>query len=167
MKKLLEAGADKVSINSPALENPDLINQAAREFGSQFIVVGIDSKPVDGDNWVFLYTGDKTKTQKGKIPTREWIQEVIQRGAGEIVLNSMSQDGVKQGYDIDLLQEVQEVCEVPLIASGGAGNSQHFANVFQQTQADGALAASVFHYRHIAIPELKEFLREEEVPVRK
>jgi cyclase len=166
MRDVLRAGADKISLNSPALENPDLINQGSREFGAQCIVIGIDSKKVDGEDYVFMYTGSPEKTANTKLKTVDWVKEVIDRGAGEIVLNSMDADGVKNGYSIELLQKVQQVCSVPLIASGGAGAPEHFLEVFRQADVDGALAASVFHFGDIDIQDLKQYLRQEQIEIR-
>lgn len=167
---VLNAGADKISLNSPALENPDLIDQLAKRFGDQCIVIGIDSihENIDGRSQytVRQYTGDPDKMQAAQRNTFEWIGEVQQRGAGEIVLNCMDADGVRSGYDIQQLQQARGHCQVPLIASGGAGSTQHFADVFQQADVDGALAASVFHKGDIAIPDLKRWLHSQQITVR-
>lgn len=166
MREVLRAGADKISINSPALENPELINEGSREFGAQCIVIGIDSKIIDGEDYVFMYTGNPQKTANTKLRTIDWVQEVIARGAGEIVLNSMDTDGVKDGYSTTLLKKLQQVCTVPLIASGGAGKMEHFLEVFDQADVDGALAASVFHFGEIDIQDLKKYLQTQGVVVR-
>ena len=166
MRQVLRAGADKISLNSPALENPDLINQGSLEFGAQCIVIGIDSKRVDGEDYVFMYTGSPEKTANTKLKTLDWVKEVIERGAGEIVLNSMDTDGVKNGYSLELLQKIQQVCTVPLIASGGAGEPKHFLEAFTKADMDGALAASVFHFGEIDIQDLKEYLKQQGVSVR-
>lgn len=163
---VLGEGAEKISINSPALADPDLINRLATRFGSQCVVAGIDSQTRDGDYHVYQFTGDPTRTRDTARRTLDWVREAQERGAGEIVLNCMASDGVRQGYDLTQLQAVRSVCTVPLIASGGAGASQHFADVFAQTHVDGALAASVFHSGSIAIPELKSFLRQERIEIR-
>lgn len=164
---LLHAGADKVSINTPALERPELISELAESFGVQCVVVGIDSlRDEDGEWRVRRYTGDPTRTQAMMQRTLDWVVEAQQRGAGEIVLNCMGSDGVRSGYDLAQLREVRAVCHVPLVASGGAGNAAHFAKVFQEADADGALAASVFHSGAVPIPELKRFLRGQGVEVR-
>lgn len=163
---VLNAGADKISLNSPALENPDLIDELARRFGDQCIVIGIDSIRHDDQLQVRQYTGDPDKMQSAQRGTLDWIREVQQRGAGEIVLNCMDADGVRSGYDIDQIQRAREHCQVPLIASGGAGSRQHFADVFRQADADGALAASVFHKGEIEIPVLKRCLETQYIRIR-
>ena len=163
---VLNAGAEKVSVNSPALADPDLIDRLARRFGSQCVVVGIDSQTVADGYVVYQYTGDPDRTQASGRGTLDWLREVQQRGAGEIVLNCMASDGVRQGYDVEQLLEARAHCQVPLIASGGAGTMAHFAAVFSQARVDGALAASVFHGGMIAIPELKRYLRGQGVEVR-
>jgi cyclase len=162
----LNSGAYKISINSPALENPDLISKMAYEFGSQAVVVGIDSRREDGDWFVYRNTGDPAKTQPTTRRTLEWAKEAAERGAGEIVLNCMNQDGMRQGYDLEQLAAVREVIHVPLIASGGAGAPAHFRDVFAAARVDGALAASVFHKGLIAIPDLKRYLAGEGIVVR-
>lgn len=166
-RAILHAGADKISINTPALQRPELIGELAQAFGEQCVVVGIDSiKEEDGQWRVRSFTGDPSKTRSEARRTLDWVAEVQQRGAGEIVLNCMDNDGVKRGYDIVQLRAARALCKVPLIASGGAGEMAHFANVFDQADVDGALAASVFHSGAIAIPELKSFLREQQIEVR-
>ena len=144
-KVILNNGADKISINSPALERPEFISELASTFGTQCIVVGIDSRREDLDLQVYQYTGDAIKMIKSKRNTVSWAREVTRLGAGEIVLNCMNNDGVREGYDIEQLAAVRAVVNVPVIASGGAGDYSHFADLFQQTDIDGALAASVFH----------------------
>ncbi|MGR6779354.1 imidazole glycerol phosphate synthase subunit HisF [Moritella viscosa] len=166
--RILEFGADKVSINSPALADPSLINRLAAKFGVQCIVIGIDSY-FDNDTQeykVYQFTGDETRTQVTKWTTFEWIKEVQKRGAGEIVLNVMNQDGVRGGYDTVQLSKARKICNVPLIASGGAGEMAHFNSVFKDSDVDGALAASVFHKQVINIGELKEYLRDQDVEIR-
>ena len=162
----LFAGADKISVNSPVLADPDLIDRLAGEFGRQCIVVGIDSREIGGEWRVHSNTGDPDKTRMEARATLDWIKEAIERGAGEIVLNCMDQDGVREGYDIDQLKAARAVCSVPLIASGGAGAMVHFADVFRQVEVDGALAASVFHKQVIAIGELKTWLVQQSIEVR-
>lgn len=162
----LFAGADKISINTPALENPNLINELASEFGSQCVVVGMDSRKIGGIWRLHQYTGDPDRTLASERDTLSWIEEVVARGAGEIVLNCMDQDGVRQGYDIEQLMAAREVCPVPLISSGGAGAMAHFEDVFKKANVDGALAASVFHKGVISIPDLKTYLRESGIEVR-
>ena len=162
----LAAGADKISINSPAIQRPELINELTDSFGKQCVVIGIDTFQEGNKYRVKSFTGDPNKTKEtGKI-TKEWVEEVISRGAGEIVLNCMNKDGVKQGYDIEQLSNIREICTVPLIASGGAGTIQHFIDVFKKTNVDGALAASVFHKSLINIQNLKEELDSSNIEVR-
>jgi cyclase len=166
-RAVLNAGADKVSINTPALERPELIGELAEAFGQQCVVVGIDSiREPDGQWRVRSYTGDPAKTRAEARLTLDWVREVQLRGAGEIVLNCMDSDGVRNGYDIAQLRQARALCNVPLIASGGAGTPQHFADVFEQADVDGALAASVFHSGAIAIAQLKQFLRDQQIEVR-
>ena len=166
--RILEFGADKISINSPALADPELITRLADRFGVQCIVVGIDTwfDEATGKYHVNQYTGDEARTRVTQWETLAWVEEVQKRGAGEIVLNMMNQDGVRNGYDLVQLQKVREVCKVPLIASGGAGTMQHFLDAFEQANVDGALAASVFHKQIINIGELKSFLKENGVEIR-
>ena len=162
----LAAGADKISINSPALLRPDLVNELSEAYGTQCIVVGIDSF-ADGKTYrVKSHTGDPDKMRETGRLTVDWVKDVILRGAGEIVLNCMNQDGVRKGYDIEQLKAVRAVCDVPLIASGGAGAVQHFEDVFTQANVDGALAASVFHKSVIAIPDLKADLKNAGIEMR-
>lgn len=167
-QKMLMMGADKISINSPALSNPDLISRLTRQFGQQCVVVGIDSffDQQSQQYQVYQFTGDERKSAKTVWQTKDWVQEVQQRGAGEIVLNVMNQDGVRQGYDIEQLAMVRAVCDVPLIASGGAGKMSHFKEVFGHADVDGALAASVFHKGIIDILELKQYLKSKGITVR-
>jgi cyclase len=165
-EEVLNYGADKISINTPALANPDLINELAKRFGTQCVVIGIDSLAEDGVYRVYQNTGDPEKTSHSGRMTVDWVREVQDRGAGEIVLNCMNQDGVRDGYDIPQLKLVRKNCTVPLIASGGAGSMQHFADVFKQACVDGGLAASVFHSAAINIGDLKNYLREQSVEVR-
>ena len=163
---VLNSGAEKVSVNSPALTDPALIDALARRFGSQCVVVGIDSQTVDDDFEVYQFTGDPDRSRGTRRRTLEWVREVQERGAGEIVLNCMASDGVRQGYDLRQLQAVRSICHVPLIASGGAGTMEHFAAVFAAARVDGALAASVFHSGAIAIGDLKAYLRQQHVEIR-
>ncbi len=165
-EEVLNFGADKISINTPALANPELIGELAKRFGSQCVVIGVDSREENGAYRVYQNTGDPDKTKHSGRMTVDWVHEVQERGAGEIVLNCMNQDGVRQGYDLDQLQLVREHCLVPLIASGGAGTMQHFADVFKQARVDGGLAASVFHSAAINIQDLKRYLRDHSVEVR-
>ncbi len=154
----LDAGADKISINSPALERPQLIEEIARDFGSQCAVVGVDSLAVGNGHVVQQYTGSPDATRDAGRSTLDWVREAAARGAGEIVLNCMRRDGVRGGYDIAHTRAVVQAVSVPVIASGGAGTPEHFRDAFVDAGASGALAASVFHDRLIAIPDLKEFL---------
>lgn len=166
-RAVLHAGADKISVNSPALERPELIDELAAAFGVQCVVVGIDSlRDADGEWRVRQYTGDPAKTRALPRRTLDWVIEVQRRGAGEIVLNCMGSDGVRGGYDLEQLKAVRAICHVPLVASGGAGAPEHFRDAFVEADVDGALAASVFHSGAIAIPELKRYLRECNVTVR-
>lgn len=159
---LLKCGADKVSINSSAVKNPDLINELSQKFGSQCIVVAIDAKEIDG-NWKMHLAG-------GTIPTEldlfEWAQEVEKRGAGEILFTSMNHDGIKAGFANEALAKLSELVNIPIIASGGAGTVQHFVDTFTKGKADAALAASVFHFGEIPISELKKELKKNNIPVR-
>jgi cyclase len=163
---VLHKGADKISINSPALERPRLIDELAARFGSQCVVLGVDSREENGAYLVYQYTGDPDRTTAASRSTVDWVQEAQARGAGEIVLNCMNQDGVRQGYDVTQLQTVRDVSLVPLIASGGAGAMQHFDRVFAEARVDGALAASVFHSAEIRIPDLKRYLLKQGINVR-
>ncbi|HHW4680453.1 MAG TPA: imidazole glycerol phosphate synthase subunit HisF [Xylella taiwanensis] len=166
-RAVLQAGADKISINSPALRQPALISALAKAFGVQCVVVGVDSiREADGQWRVRCDTGDPAKTQALPMRTLDWIVEAQRLGAGEIVLNCMDSDGVRRGYDIAQLRQARALCQVPLVASGGAGERQHFVDVFEQADVDGALAASVFHSGAISIPDLKQFLRERQIEVR-
>ena len=165
-EEVLNKGADKISVNTPALENPELITKLAQRFGSQCVVLGVDSRGEDGTYHVYQYTGDPDKTTAAKRRTVDWVREAQDRGAGEIVLNCMNQDGVRQGYDNAQLRLVRENSNVPLIASGGAGAMQHFLDVFTAANVDGALAASVFHSAEIEIGALKQFLAENAVDIR-
>jgi cyclase len=165
-EEVLNKGADKISINSPALENPDLIDQLATRFGSQCVVLGVDSLEAAGTYRVYQYTGDPQKTTASARETVDWVREAQNRGAGEVVLNCMNQDGVRKGYDVAQLQRVRASCDLPLIASGGAGSMAHFAEVFSAADVDGALAASVFHSAEIDIGDLKQFLLDRDIPIR-
>ncbi len=159
---LLRNGADKISINSSAVKNPDLINEIAAKYGSQCVVVAIDAKQIDGD-WIVHLVG-------GKVPTElnlfDWAKEVEQRGAGEILFTSMNNDGTKNGFANEALAKLSEIVNIPIIASGGAGTMEHFAETFINGKADAALAASVFHYQEIEIPALKQFLKNQNIAVR-
>ncbi|MDN3651305.1 imidazole glycerol phosphate synthase subunit HisF [Thalassotalea ponticola] len=165
---LLAMGADKISINSPALNDVTLISRLNAQFGQQCVVVGIDSyfDQQSGQYQVYQFTGDEKKTARTTWQTHDWVREVQRRGAGEIVLNVMNQDGVRQGYDIEQMASLRAVCDIPLIASGGAGTMQHFAQAFIDADVDGALAASVFHKGIIDITELKLYLQQQGIVVR-
>ncbi len=166
-RSVLHAGVDKISINTPALERPALIGELAAAFGSQCVVVGIDSQRDPDGQWrVRSHTGDPDAMRAPGKRTLDWVIEAQQRGAGEIVLNCMGSDGVRRGYDVEQLRAVRAVCEVPLVASGGAGDIKHFADVFREADVDGALAASVFHSGDIAIPDLKRALSDQAFEIR-
>lgn len=162
-KELLRAGADKISVNSAAVRNPDLINEAAEKFGSQCVVCAIDAKRRENSGWEVYLNG-------GRIPTGidavEWAKEAYKRGAGEILLTSMDCDGQKNGYNIELTHAVSTAVGIPVIASGGAGKKEHFYDAFTKGAADAVLAASLFHFNELPIPELKKYLRENGVSVR-
>lgn len=167
-QQILQFGADKISINSPALNDPNLINKLSEKFGVQCIVIGIDSffDVKSGQYHVKQFTGDEKKIRTTKWNTLDWISEVQKRGAGEIVLNVMNNDGVRNGYDIAQLSKARSLCHVPLIASGGAGKMSHFSDVFKQSDVDGALAASVFHQQIIDIHTLKTYLKQQQIEIR-
>lgn len=166
-REVLRAGADKVSINTPALERPALIAELADAFGVQCVVVGIDSlREADGQWRVRSHTGSPDAMRAPGKTTLDWVSEVQRLGAGEIVLNCMGSDGVRAGFDLEQLRTARAACTVPLVASGGAGTLQHFADVFQQADVDGALAASVFHSGAVTIPVLKAFLHGQGIEVR-
>lgn len=162
-KELLRAGADKISVNSAAVRNPELINEASYKFGAQCVVCAIDAKRDGKGGWEVYLNG-------GRIPTGidavKWAVEAEKRGAGEILLTSMDQDGQKTGYDIELTRTVSENVGIPVIASGGAGKAEHFYDAFTEGKADAVLAASLFHFNELPIPELKKYLNEKNIPVR-
>jgi cyclase len=165
-EEVLASGAEKISVNSPALADPELIDALSQRFGAQCVVVGVDSQTVTQGYRVQQFTGDIARSRDTSRSTVDWVIEAQRRGAGEIVLNCMSSDGVRQGFDIAQLCAIREVCRVPLIASGGAGAVEHFTEVFQTARVDAALAASVFHSGEIAIPDLKLQLRGAGIEVR-
>ncbi|MBW8183923.1 imidazole glycerol phosphate synthase subunit HisF [Shewanella nanhaiensis] len=168
-REKLAFGADKISVNSPALSDPSLIQRLQDEFGRQCIVIGIDSYYDEAsDSYrVKQFTGDESATKDTQWFTQSWVEEVQKRGCGEIVLNVMNQDGVRQGYDLKQLSIIREICDVPLIASGGAGTMEHFKDVFEIAKVDAALAASVFHKGIIDINELKSYLAQHKIPTRR
>jgi imidazole glycerol-phosphate synthase subunit HisF len=163
---ILAAGAEKISVNSPALERPGLIDELARRFGAQCVVVGVDSQRIPSGFHVWQYTGDPARSRNTGRITPDWVREAQDRGAGEIVLNCMAADGMRAGYDIEQLCAVRAQCGVPLVASGGAGTPEHFAAAFTQGGVDATLAASVFHSGQIAIGMLKQYLQFRGVEVR-
>jgi len=165
-EEILAAGAEKISVNSPALERPGLIDELARRFGAQCVVTGIDSQATPAGLRVYQYTGDPARSRDTGRATLAWVQEAQDRGAGEIVLNCMTADGMRAGYDIEQLGAVRAQCRVPLVASGGAGTPEHFLAAFKQGGADAALAAGVFHSGQIAIGALKQFLQSRGIEVR-
>ena len=158
---LLNAGADKISVNTSAVKNPQLIKDLANQFGSQCVVLAIDTKFEDNDWYVYL-NGGKVKTE---LKTLDWAKQAVALGAGEILLTSMNNDGTKDGFAFDITKQISEAVNVPVIASGGAGTMQHFKEIFENGKADAALAASVFHYKEIAIPELKRFLKSNQIEI--
>ncbi|MCS3869812.1 cyclase [Chryseobacterium ginsenosidimutans] len=162
VRKLLEVGADKISINSSAVKNPQLISDLAKEFGSQCIVVAIDTKFIDGLDWVHIKGG----REKTDLKTLDWAKKAEQSGAGEILLTSMDGDGTKNGFDIRITKLIAENVNIPVIASGGAGNREDFENVFNETKATGALAASIFHFGEINIDDLKQNLKQKKIAIR-
>lgn len=159
---LLENGADKISVNTSAVKRPELIDELARQFGSQCVVVAIDTKRIDGD-WRVVTHGGRTATMHTAV---DWAAEAVRRGAGELLLTSMENDGTKNGFALDITREISTTVSVPVIASGGAGTMSHFAEVFLEAKADAALAASIFHFREIPIGELKRYLKKQQIPVR-
>jgi cyclase len=164
--EVLNEGAEKVSVNSAALDNPTLIDLLARRFGSQCVVVSIDSQRTKGKYQAWELSGDPERAQDSGRETFGWVREVQERGAGEIVLNCMANDGVRSGYDLEHLSAVRAICEIPLVASGGAGAAHHFRDVFLKARVDAALAAGVFHSSAIRIPRLKQELQAAGIPVR-
>jgi cyclase len=166
-EQILNAGAEKISINSPALEDPSLIDRLSARFGAQCVVVGVDSQTTEQGYRVYQFTGDPTRTRDSRRETLAWIREVQHRGAGEIVLNCMNSDGTRDGYDLEQLRNVRELCNVPLVASGGAGSVEHFAAAFRQARVDATLAASVFHSGAIVISDLKRELHAQGIEVRR
>jgi len=163
VSELLKNGADKISINSAAVKNPSLITELAREFGSQCVVLAVDVKEISSGKWKVFLNGGRIPTSLDAI---QWIKEGVDRGAGEILLTSMDHDGTKNGFAVEITRKIAESVSAPVIASGGAGTMQHFCDVFKLGNADAALAASVFHFQEISIPQLKTYLSNQQIPVR-
>ena len=160
---LLKNGADKVSINTAAYKNPQLIKELANEFGSQFVVLAIDTKQEADGEWYVYLNGGRTKTETKCF---DWAKKAVDLGTGEILLTSMNHDGTKQGFAIDITKRLSESLAVPVIASGGGGTMEHFATIFKEGKADAALAASIFHFKELAIPDLKRYLHDQQIEVR-
>jgi cyclase len=160
---LLNAGADKISINSSAVKNPQLIDDLAKHFGSQFVVTAIDAKQLEGDEWIVTVNGGRIPTEKRLFP---WAKEAQERGCGEILFTSMDHDGVKKGFANGTLAKLSDQLSIPIIASGGAGSMEHFKDVFTEGKADAGLAASIFHFNEISIPDLKNYLHREGISIR-
>ena len=165
-KQILNLGADKISINTPALNNPYLISELSNSFGSQCVVIGMDIKLIDSEAYLFAKTGSEKTAFCTNKKAIDWLLEVQDLGAGEVVINAMSKDGVRDGYDIELLQSLETICTIPMIASGGAGGPDDFVNVFEQTNVDGALAAGIFHRNEFSVGQIKESLKANKVNVR-
>ena len=163
MRQILAAGADKISINTAAVEDPDLINRSADRFGSQCVVVAIDGKKIDDENWRVYTHGGRKAVDKTVL---DWAKEVENRGGGEILLTSMDCDGTKNGFDIPLLEKISSAVDIPVIASGGAGKPEHFVELFKKTEASAGLAASIFHYDEYPVPEVRQYCRQHDIPVR-
>ncbi|HRP57146.1 imidazole glycerol phosphate synthase subunit HisF [Agriterribacter sp.] len=160
---LLQNGADKISVNTAAFKNPQLISELAKEFGSQCVVLAIDTRKEEDGEWYVYLNGGRTKTGMRCV---DWAKQAAELGAGEILLTSMNHDGTKQGFALDITRTLSTQLPIPVIASGGGGTMEHFVTVFNEGKADAALAASIFHFKEIAIPELKQFLFENNIPVR-
>ncbi|MGO0577305.1 imidazole glycerol phosphate synthase subunit HisF [Ornithinimicrobium panacihumi] len=166
-RRVLHAGADKISVNTPATQRPELVGELAEAFGTQCVVVGVDSLRDEDGQWrIRQFTGDPDATRALTVTTLDWVRRVQDLGAGEVVLNCMGSDGVRSGYDVEQLAAVRAVCEVPLVASGGAGAAEHFVEVFREADVDGALAATIFHNGSVAIPDLKAALAQAGIVVR-
>ena len=165
-KQILNLGADKISINTPALNNPHLISELSNSFGSQCVVIGMDIKIIDTEAYLFAKTGSERTAFCTNKKALDWLQEVQDLGAGEVVINAMGKDGVRDGYDIELLQSLETKCSIPMIASGGAGGPDDFINVFEQTNVDGALAAGIFHRNEFSVGQIKKALKTNKVNVR-
>lgn len=160
---LLQNGADKISVNTAAFKNPALVNELAKEFGSQCVVLAIDTRREDDGEWYVYLNGGRVKTD---VKCKDWARQAVDLGAGEILLTSMNHDGTKAGFALDITKELATTLPVPVIASGGGGTMEHFVDVFNEAKADAALAASIFHFKEISIPELKGYLQEKKINIR-
>jgi len=165
-RQILNLGADKISINTPAIDNPDLIYDLSNEFGSQCVVIGMDVKYIGDQAFIFAKTGSEKTSYSTSLNAKDWLIRVQELGAGEVVINAMANDGVKSGYSIELLNSLEDICSIPMIASGGAGGPKDFINVFEKTNVDGALAASMFHRNEYSIKEIKESLKANSINIR-
>ena len=165
-RQILNLGADKISINTPAIDNPDLIYDLSNEFGSQCVVIGMDVKYIGDQAFIFAKTGSEKTSHSTNLNAKDWLIRVQELGAGEVVVNAMGNDGVKSGYSIELLNSLEDICYIPMIASGGAGGPRDFVNVFEKTNVDGALAASIFHRNEYSIKEIKESLKANSINIR-
>ena len=165
-RQILNLGADKISINTPAIDNPDLIYDLSNEFGSQCVVIGMDVKYIGDQAFIFAKTGSEKTSYSTSLNAKDWLIRVQELGAGEVVINAMANDGVKSGYSIELLYSLEDICSIPMIASGGAGGPKDFINVFEKTNVDGALAASIFHRNEYSIKEIKESLKANSINIR-
>ena len=165
-RQILNLGADKISINTPAIDNPDLIYDLSNEFGSQCVVIGMDIKYIGDQAFIFAKTGSEKTSHSTNLNAKNWLIRVQELGAGEVVVNAMGNDGVKSGYSIELLNSLEDICSIPMIASGGAGGPRDFVNVFEKTNVDGALAASIFHRNEYSIKEIKESLKANSINIR-
>jgi cyclase len=165
-RQILNLGADKISINTPAIDNPDLIYDLSNEFGSQCVVIGMDVKYIGDQAFLFAKTGSEKTSHSTNLNAKDWLIRVQELGAGEVVVNAMGNDGVKSGYSIELLNSLEDICSIPMIASGGAGGPRDFVNVFDKTNVDGALAASIFHRNEYSIKEIKESLKANSINIR-
>lgn len=165
-RQILNLGADKISINTPAIDNPDLIYDLSNEFGTQCVVIGMDVKYIGDQAFIFAKTGSEKTSYSTSLNPKDWLIRVQELGAGEVVINAMANDGVKSGYSIELLNSLEDICSIPMIASGGAGGPKDFINVFEKTNVDGALAASIFHRNEYSIKEIKESLKANSINIR-
>ena len=165
-RQILNLGADKISINTPAIDNPDLIYDLSNEFGSQCVVIGMDVKYIGDQAFIFAKTVSQKTSHSTNLNAKDWLIRVQELGAGEVVVNAMGNDGVKSGYSIELLNSLEDICSIPMIASGGAGGPRDFVNVFEKTNVDGALVASIFHRNEYSIKEIKESLKANSINIR-